>query len=47
MKWAWVVLQGDFKEDPSTSQIIIRILIALIFRVDRFTDVQDLEVKFS
>jgi hypothetical protein len=42
LQWIWGVLQGDFNEDPSTSQIIVRTLITLIPGVDQAADIQDL-----
>lgn len=41
LQWVWGVLQGDFNEDPSTSQIIVRTLITLIPGLDQAADIQD------
>jgi hypothetical protein len=42
LQWVWGVLQGDFNEDPSISQIVVRTLITLIPGVDQIADIQDL-----
>jgi hypothetical protein len=42
LQWVWGVLQGDFNEDPSLSQIVVRTLITLIPGADQIADVQDL-----
>jgi LysM repeat protein len=42
LQWVWGVLQGDFKEDPSVSQVVVRTLLTLIPYVDQVADVQDL-----
>jgi LysM repeat protein len=42
LQWVWGVLQGDFKEDPSVSQIVVRTVLTLIPYVDQVADVQDL-----
>lgn len=42
LQWVWGVLEGDFKEDPSISQIIVRTVLTLIPYVDQVADVQDL-----
>lgn len=41
-EWTWGVLQGDFNEDPSISQIVVRAVITLIPIVDQIGDVQDI-----
>ena len=40
--WVWGVLQGDFNEDASLSQIITGTVISLIPVVDQVADVRDL-----
>ena len=40
--WILGVLAGDFNEDPSTSQIIVRTLLTLIPIVDQVGDVEDI-----
>ena len=42
LQWVWGVVQGDFNEDPSTSQTVVRTLITLIPGIDQAGDVQDL-----
>lgn len=42
IQWIWGILQGDFNENPSNSQIIARLLITIIPGVDTVGDVQDL-----
>ena len=40
--WIWGVLKGDFEEDPSTSQIIGRMILTMIPGIDQLADVQDI-----
>ncbi|MEM1278138.1 MAG: hypothetical protein AAGH74_16580 [Pseudomonadota bacterium] len=40
--WIWGVLKGDFEEDPSTSQIIARMILTMIPGIDQLADVQDI-----
>ncbi|WP_308917077.1 hypothetical protein [Jannaschia sp. LMIT008] len=40
--WIWGVLKGDFEEDPSTSQIIARMILTMIPGVDQLADGQDI-----
>jgi len=40
--WVGGILEGDFNENPSNSQIIARLLVTLIPGVDTVGDVQDL-----
>jgi hypothetical protein len=40
--WFWGVLQGDFAEDPTTSQIVVGTVISMIPFVDQVADVRDL-----
>ena len=42
LQWVWGVVQGDFNEDPSISQTVVRTLITLIPGIDQAGDVQDL-----
>jgi hypothetical protein len=41
-EWVWVVLQGDFAEDPSTAQIVTGTIISMIPFVDQICDVRDI-----
>lgn len=39
--WVWGVIQGDFNEDATTSQIIVNTIITMIPVVDQVGDVRD------
>jgi hypothetical protein len=41
-EWVWVVLQGDFAENPTTAQTITGGLISMIPLVDQLSDLRDL-----
>ena len=41
-EWGWGVVEGDFNQDPSMSQIGVRTVITLIPVVDQAGDIQDL-----
>ncbi|MDR7015326.1 hypothetical protein [Acinetobacter sp. 3657] len=41
-EWIWVVLQGDFAEDQSTTQIAVGTVISMIPVVDQICDVRDI-----
>lgn len=40
--WVWGILKGDFEEDPSTSQIIGRMILTMIPGIDQIADAQDI-----
>ncbi|WP_308916319.1 hypothetical protein [Jannaschia sp. LMIT008] len=40
--WVWGVIQGDFNEDASTSQIIARMILTMIPGIDQLADAQDI-----
>jgi hypothetical protein len=40
--WLWGVLQGDFKEDQSTGQIVVGTAISMIPVLDQVADIRDL-----
>lgn len=40
--WFWGVLQGDFKEDQSTGQIVVGTAISMIPVIDQVADIRDL-----
>jgi len=40
--WIWGILKGDFDENPSTSQIIGRMILTMIPGIDQIADVQDI-----
>ncbi|NTS77899.1 hypothetical protein HR060_13650 [Catenovulum sp. SM1970] len=40
--WFWGALQGDFNENPSTSQIVVGTVISMIPVVDQIMDVRDI-----
>lgn len=40
--WVWGIIQGDFNEDASTSQIIARMILTMIPGIDQLADVQDI-----
>ena len=42
LQWVWGVLQGDFNEDPSTSQIIANGILTAIPGLDQIGDARDL-----
>ncbi|TMO56963.1 polymorphic toxin type 15 domain-containing protein [Pseudoalteromonas phenolica] len=41
-EWLWGTLQGDFNQNPSTSQIVIGTIISMIPVVDQIMDVRDI-----
>lgn len=41
LDWFWGVLQGDFKEDPSMSQVIVGSVITAIPGLDQLADIRD------
>ncbi|MGL1831709.1 UNVERIFIED_CONTAM: hypothetical protein GN151_15165 [Acinetobacter sp. HSTU-ASm16] len=41
-EWLWVVLQGDFAEDQTTTQIVTGTVISMIPFVDQICDVRDI-----
>ena len=40
-EWIWIVLQGDFAEEQSTSQVVTGTIISMIPLVDQVCDVRD------
>ncbi|RMG54540.1 MAG: hypothetical protein D6717_09415, partial [Gammaproteobacteria bacterium] len=40
--WIWGVVQGDFNENPTTSQIIVASIITMIPGIDQVADVRDI-----
>lgn len=40
--WFWGVLQGDFKEDQTTGQIVVGTVISMIPFVDQIADIRDI-----
>ena len=40
-EWVWGVIQGDFNEDASTSQVVVGTVISMIPFVDQICDVRD------
>ncbi|WP_227272583.1 HNH/ENDO VII family nuclease [Roseobacter weihaiensis] len=40
--WVWDVLKGDFEENPSTSEIIGRMILTMIPGIDQLADAQDI-----
>jgi hypothetical protein len=40
-EWIWEVLQGDFNDDASTTQIAVGTVISMIPLVDQICDVRD------
>ena len=40
-EWVWVVIQGDFSEEASTSQVAVGTVISMIPFVDQICDVRD------
>jgi len=41
-EWLWVVIQGDFADDPTTGQIVANTVISMIPFVDQVCDVRDI-----
>lgn len=40
-QWIWEVIQGDFNDDPSTSQLVTGTIISMVPLVDQLCDVRD------
>ena len=40
--WLWVVIQGDFAEEPSTAQVVTGTVVSMIPLVDQICDVRDI-----
>lgn len=40
--WLWVVIQGDFAEEPSTAQVVTGTVVSMIPFVDQICDVRDI-----
>ncbi|NSY33033.1 hypothetical protein DS891_05375, partial [Pseudoalteromonas sp. JC28] len=40
--WLWGTLQGDFNQNPSTSQIVVGTLISMIPIIDQVMDLRDI-----